>query len=82
MACDQFPGFIRGIGVMEQFSILRVDEAVVFQQLPVNHPAPKFPSHQNDRDADHFPGLKQRQGLEQFIARAESSWERDQGFRA
>ena len=67
---NDFPGFLGRVGIMEQLSILRADEAVVFQQLPVDQPVPVLSTDQND--ANLF-GLEQRQCIEQLVARAKSS---------
>ncbi len=49
LAGNDTPSFLRRVRIVKQLSILRADEAVVLQQLPVDHPAPVFPPDQHDR---------------------------------
>ena len=58
---------------MKKLSIVSADEAVVFQQLPVDQSALIFLADQNDSETAHLVGLEQGQCVEELVARAKSS---------
>lgn len=65
---------------MEEIEILGTNQAVIDQHWPIDNPFPEIPADEDHAHAGHLPGLKERQGVEQFVERAKSAWERNKGF--
>ena len=79
---DHIPGFLGGFTVLEKLKVLVLDDALVGQELEINDPVPVLFAVEDDRNILHSTGLTKRQGREQFIERAESTWEAHDRFGA
>lgn len=63
---------------MKEAEVIRTDQALFYQQGPVDQAFPEGPADENDGDVAHLARLKQGEGFEEFVEGAEASGKDDQ----
>ena len=71
-ALDDLPRLGGRLGKADQVQVFVGDRPLVGKELKIDRLLPVFATEQDDGDRLHAPGLAERQGVEQFVERAEA----------